>query len=97
MVQQLEAREEGNLEIRETFSSLKEEVESKTKKLNKVHTTQPGRTPGPSVMLWLYPPQLRSKLRAAQEEIAEYEEEQRREREQLAIAAEELQKELSLR
>ena len=36
MVQQLEAREEGNLEIRETFSSLKEEVESKTKKLNKV-------------------------------------------------------------
>ena len=40
MVQQLEAREEGNLEIRETFSSLKEEVESKTKKLNKVpHAT----------------------------------------------------------
>ena len=36
MVQQLEAREEGNLEIRETVSSLKEEVESNTKKLNKV-------------------------------------------------------------
>ena len=36
MVQELEAREEGNLEIKETFSSLKEEVESRTKKLNKV-------------------------------------------------------------
>lgn len=36
MEQQLEAKEEGNLEIRETFSSLKEEVDSKTKKLNKV-------------------------------------------------------------
>ena len=36
MKQQLEAREEGNLEIRETFSSLREEVESRTKKLNKV-------------------------------------------------------------
>lgn len=39
MEQQLEAREEGNLEIRETFSSLKEEVESKTNKLKKVRET----------------------------------------------------------
>ena len=41
--------------------------------------------------------QLVSKLQAAQAEIAEYEEEQRRGREELAIAAEEMQKELSLR
>lgn len=40
MEQQLEAKEEGNLEIRETFSSLKEEVDSKTKKLNKVSREQ---------------------------------------------------------
>lgn len=46
---------------------------------------------------YLSPTQLVSKLRAAQAEIADYEEEQRRDRERLAIAVEELQKELSLR
>lgn len=38
MVEELEAREEGNMEIKETFSSLRDEVDSKTKKLNKVNT-----------------------------------------------------------
>ena len=36
----MEAKEESNLEIRETFSSLQEEVEIKTKKLKKVRTIQ---------------------------------------------------------
>lgn len=36
MVQRLEKRVEEHQEIRETFSSLKEEVESRTRKLNKV-------------------------------------------------------------
>ena len=36
MVQQLEARKEGNLEFKETFTSLREEVDTKTRKLNKV-------------------------------------------------------------
>lgn len=37
IVQQLETKEESALEIRETYSSLQEEVDLKTKKLNKVH------------------------------------------------------------
>ena len=41
--------------------------------------------------------QLKLKLREVKEEMAEREEENRRKREQLAIRAEELQKELSLR
>ena len=36
MVQQLEARKEDYIEIKGTFTSLKDEVENKTKKLNKV-------------------------------------------------------------
>ena len=44
MEEQLEAREEGNLEIKETFSTLKEEVASKTKKLNKVRPSVWGRS-----------------------------------------------------
>ena len=36
MVERLEKREEEQQEIRETFSSLKDEVESRTRKLNKV-------------------------------------------------------------
>lgn len=36
ILQQLELKEESALEIRETYSSLQEEVDLKTKKLNKV-------------------------------------------------------------
>ena len=36
ILQQLESKEESTLEIKETYSSLQEEVETKTKKLNKV-------------------------------------------------------------
>ncbi len=36
ILQQLEVKEEGALEIRETYTSLQEEVDMKTKKLHKV-------------------------------------------------------------
>lgn len=36
MIQKLEDKEEGNLEIKETFSSLQQEIEIKTKKLRKL-------------------------------------------------------------
>ena len=36
ILQQLEKKEESTLEIKETFTSLQEEVDLKTKKLNKV-------------------------------------------------------------
>ena len=52
MVQELEAREEGNLEIRETFSSLKEEVDTKTKKLNKVEGELQGEREGLLHCVW---------------------------------------------
>lgn len=37
ILQQLEKKEESTLEIKETFTSLQEEVDLKTKKLNKVY------------------------------------------------------------
>lgn len=37
ILQQLEKKEESTLEIKETFTSLREEVDVKTKKLNKVY------------------------------------------------------------
>jgi hypothetical protein len=36
ILQQLEKKEESTLEIKETFTSLQEEVDLKTRKLNKV-------------------------------------------------------------
>ena len=39
--QQLEAKEESTLEIKGTFTSLQEEVDTKTKKLNKVSPIKP--------------------------------------------------------
>lgn len=39
MQQKLEEKDENTVEIKETFSSLQQEVDSKTKKLKKVKTT----------------------------------------------------------
>lgn len=73
--QQLEEKEESNLEIKGTFTSLQEEVELKTKKLNK----------------------LKSKLKAARAEMADYMEEQFKVKEDLALTLESLQREQKLR
>lgn len=75
ILQQLEKKEESTLEIKETFTSLQEEVDLKTKKLNK----------------------LKSKLKAARAEMADYREEQIRIREDLALTLENLQQEQKLR
>ena len=45
IVQQLETKEESALEIRETYSSLQEEVDLKTKKLDKVLNTGMHKSP----------------------------------------------------
>lgn len=50
MQQEVFLRDEETMELRETFTSLQQEVEIKTKKLKKVRTLQKSRTQEDSVV-----------------------------------------------
>lgn len=45
MQQQMMVQDDETLELRETFTSLQQEVEAKTKKLKKVHVSNTGNLP----------------------------------------------------
>lgn len=100
----MESRDEETLELKETYTSLQQEVDIKTKKLKKVRGGGAG-SPGGGVrplwtacthlcLPWL---QLFSKLQAVKAEIHDLQEEHIKERQELEQTQNELTRELKLK
>ena len=90
------------MEMKETYTSFQEEVDHKTKKLNKVRTRADGETPTGWVCVVFTCTccvcvQLRSKLKSVRSEIADQKLEQAQAREELLLTLENLHKEVKLR
>lgn len=100
----MESRDEETLELKETYTSLQQEVDIKTKKLKKVRGRGVG-SPGRGVLhlgtscphLCLPRLQLFSKLQAVKAEIHDLQEEHIKERQELEQTQNELTRELKLK
>lgn len=99
----MESRDEETLELKETYTSLQQEVDIKTKKLKKVGGGGAGDPEGGAPSLhslfspvspWL---QLFSKLQAVKAEIHDLQEEHIKERQELEQTQNELTRELKLK
>lgn len=107
MQQEMLLRDEETMELRETYTSLQQEVEIKTKKLKKVRAGQVGqwslRPPGvPAapqavVLSGCSSPQLYAKLQAVKAEIQDQHDEYIRVRQDLEEAQNEQTRELKLK